>query len=91
MDAVLAMSFPADGVESTYRNSIHEVSAMLNYRHFNHFMIFNLSERVYDYSILNGLVCNSSLTPSSKIISYRCWIGVDFLTTTHPRLHSCAR
>jgi phosphatidylinositol-3,4,5-trisphosphate 3-phosphatase/dual-specificity protein phosphatase PTEN len=51
------MSFPADGVESTYRNSIHEVSAMLNCRHFGHFIVFNLSERVYDYGILNDMVC----------------------------------
>ena len=53
------MSFPADGVESAFRNSIHEVSAMLNCRHMGHFMVFNLSERVYDYGILNGMV----LTP----------------------------
>jgi phosphatidylinositol-3,4,5-trisphosphate 3-phosphatase/dual-specificity protein phosphatase PTEN len=48
MKMVLAMSFPADGVESTYRNDIAEVSRLLSLNHKNRFMIFNLSERTYD-------------------------------------------
>jgi protein-tyrosine phosphatase len=47
-DRIIAMSFPADGVESTYRNDIAEVSRLLSLNHKNHFMIFNLSERTYD-------------------------------------------
>ena len=43
-----AMSYPADGVESTYRNSTDEVANMLKTYHNEKFLIFNLSERKYD-------------------------------------------
>lgn len=55
-DRIIAMSFPADGVESTYRNSIHEVSKMLKTKHRGHFLIFNLSERQYEYNLLDDMV-----------------------------------
>jgi hypothetical protein len=42
------MSFPAEGIETAYRNDINDVSTMLRSRHPNHFMIYNLSERNYD-------------------------------------------
>jgi len=49
-DRVIAMGFPADGMESTYRNNIDDVASMLHKTHPDHFMLFNLSERPYDYS-----------------------------------------
>ncbi|EGG20132.1 pleckstrin domain-containing protein [Cavenderia fasciculata] len=55
-ERVIAMSFPADGVESAYRNSIHDVSQMLNEHHKDHYKIFNLSERKYDYGLFNNNV-----------------------------------
>ncbi|GAM21478.1 hypothetical protein SAMD00019534_046530 [Acytostelium subglobosum LB1] len=55
-ERVIAMSFPAEGVESAYRNSIHDVAQMLNEHHFDHYRIYNLSERKYDYNLFNGNV-----------------------------------
>ena len=46
----VAMSFPAEGMESTYRNRLDDVARHLHDRHAGHFMIFNLSERPYNYS-----------------------------------------
>ena len=42
------MSYPADGVESAYRNRSDDVASMLNTYHPTHYLIFNLSERQYD-------------------------------------------
>jgi hypothetical protein len=44
-----AMSFPAQGLEKAYRNDIAEVSALLKERHGSDFLVYNLSERKYDY------------------------------------------
>lgn len=50
---ILAMSFPASGLESMYRNPISEVQDFLATRHPNNYMIMNLSNRDYDYSVFN--------------------------------------
>ncbi|KAF2074525.1 hypothetical protein CYY_004152 [Polysphondylium violaceum] len=55
-ERVIAMSFPADGVESAYRNSIYDVSQMLNENHKDHYLVFNLSERKYEYGLFNDKV-----------------------------------
>jgi hypothetical protein len=44
------MAFPASGLEATYRNDINEVSDMLLSEHNGHFRIYNLTERLYDYT-----------------------------------------
>jgi hypothetical protein len=58
------MSFPADGMESAYRNKIDgnsrkfakftklvkDVAQLLRENHPDHFMVYNLSERPYDYT-----------------------------------------
>eukprot|EP01103_Thecamoeba_quadrilineata_P002230 TRINITY_DN12222_c0_g1_i1.p1 TRINITY_DN12222_c0_g1~~TRINITY_DN12222_c0_g1_i1.p1 ORF type:complete len:635 (+),score=96.33 TRINITY_DN12222_c0_g1_i1:69-1973(+) len=49
-DRLIAMSFPAEGVESTYRNWIDDVAAFLKKNHRHRFMVYNLCEREYDYS-----------------------------------------
>eukprot|EP01120_Amphizonella_sp_Union-15-10_P016563 TRINITY_DN87_c0_g1_i1.p1 TRINITY_DN87_c0_g1~~TRINITY_DN87_c0_g1_i1.p1 ORF type:complete len:584 (+),score=118.34 TRINITY_DN87_c0_g1_i1:41-1792(+) len=47
---VVAMSFPASGVEAVWRNRIDDVVDMLNKNHGQrNFMIWNLSERSYKY------------------------------------------
>jgi hypothetical protein len=46
---VLGMSFPASGFEQTYRNNISDVAAFLDERHKDAYLIFNLSNRKYDY------------------------------------------
>ncbi|ETW03685.1 hypothetical protein, variant [Aphanomyces invadans] len=47
-DRVLAMGYPASGVEKTYRNDVADVSAFLNKKHQDKYYIYNLSERHYD-------------------------------------------
>ena len=53
---ILAMSFPASGLESTYRNSLADVASMLRQNHGSKYMVFNVSERRYDISKLNNQV-----------------------------------
>eukprot|EP00808_Paulinella_micropora_P007961 g43736.t1 len=55
-ERIIAMGFPSTGVESAYRNDVVQVSHMLRTYHRDHFHIFNLTERVYDYSKFDGRV-----------------------------------
>lgn len=41
-DRVIAMSFPASGSRSFYRNSIQEVGRFLDQKHFGHYRVYNL-------------------------------------------------
>lgn len=51
------MGFPSSGfMESRYRNSIRDVELLLEKKHSNHYLIFNLSGRRYDYSIFHDRV-----------------------------------
>ncbi|CAI5745712.1 unnamed protein product [Peronospora destructor] len=54
---LIAMGYPASGVEKTYRNDINEVATFLNSRHPNAYRVYNLSERKYDYNKFEGRVC----------------------------------
>lgn len=47
-DRVLAMSFPASGLETMYRNSMGDVVNFLKKKHPNNFRVFNMSGRQYD-------------------------------------------
>ncbi|KAF0690634.1 Aste57867_17983 [Aphanomyces stellatus] len=47
-DRVMAMGYPATGVEKTYRNDVSDVSSFLNKKHPGKYFIYNLSERHYD-------------------------------------------
>ena len=47
-DRILAMSFPASGMEQCYRNNITTVASFLNEKHPGCHKIYNLSNRVYD-------------------------------------------
>lgn len=57
------MGFPATGIEGMFRNPIVEVAQFLIERHDGNFMVWNLSERTYDYSLFNNQVI-SFFTPS---------------------------
>ena len=46
---VLAMSFPASGLESWYRNKIGKVAQFLESKHEGCHKIYNLSNREYNY------------------------------------------
>merc|ERR1712183_784207 len=50
------MAFPAAGLESAWRNHIDDVAAMLNQYHKDHYMIWNLSDKDYDYMKFNNNV-----------------------------------
>lgn len=47
---IIAMSYPANGIESMYRNPIEKVQDFLNKKHKQDFLVVNLSGRKYDYS-----------------------------------------
>ncbi len=53
---IIAMAYPASGLESIYRNPITEVSRFLKSKHKNNYLIINLSNRKYDYSKLDNMV-----------------------------------
>jgi hypothetical protein len=50
------MSFPASGLEATYRNNIADVSRLLRERHGGHFVVINLSERTYNNALFDHRV-----------------------------------
>lgn len=57
-ERVMAMSFPATGIEAAWRNDIQDVCQLLRSKHKSHFLVFNLSEREYAYDLLdNQIVC----------------------------------
>lgn len=47
---IIAMAYPADGLESMYRNKIKDVSRFMKKRHPDYFMVINVSNRKYDYA-----------------------------------------
>lgn len=53
---IIAMSFPADGFESIYRNKIKDVSRFLKQRHGENYMVINASNRKYDFSHFDNRV-----------------------------------
>jgi hypothetical protein len=52
------MAFPAEGVEGTYRNNIDHVAALLKQKHATKFRLYNLSNRIYDFSKFDSSVVN---------------------------------
>lgn len=57
-DRIVAMAFPADGVEAAYRNHIDKVALLLHENHGNHYVLYNLSNRPYEESKFLGEVIN---------------------------------
>lgn len=57
---LIAMSFPASGIETLYRNNIKDVSKFIKEKHNTNYFVYNLSGRNYDYSKFDNKV-NSSL------------------------------
>uniref|UniRef100_M4C409 Uncharacterized protein n=2 Tax=Hyaloperonospora arabidopsidis (strain Emoy2) TaxID=559515 RepID=M4C409_HYAAE len=53
---LIAMGYPASGVEKTYRNDINQVASLLNARHPTAYRVYNLSERQYDYTKFDNRV-----------------------------------
>lgn len=44
---LVVMSYPAEGLESAYRNHVEDVRALLDARHRGHYAIYNVSGRAY--------------------------------------------
>ena len=59
-DRVLAMSFPASGMESMYRNHINTVAQFLEQKHPEQYKVYNLSNRTYDETRFKGQVVSYS-------------------------------
>lgn len=53
---MIAMGFPGSGIEKTYRNDIKQVYLLLERKHSNHYLVINLSGRIYDYTIFHDRV-----------------------------------
>ncbi len=50
------MSFPADGIESKFKNSIDEVRTYLDTKYMDHYVVINVSQRLYRVDKLNDRV-----------------------------------
>ena len=55
----LVMSFPADGIEATYKNNIDDVRVYLDTKHPDNYVVINISQRSYRTSRLNDRVRNT--------------------------------
>ncbi|XP_071477251.1 cyclin-G-associated kinase-like [Diadema antillarum] len=44
---IIVMSFPAEGIESAYKNGIDDVRSFLDSRHSGRYHVFNLAQRTY--------------------------------------------
>lgn len=53
---IIAMAYPASGLEKLYRNCIEDVSNFLNQKHPGHYYIINVSNRSYDSQPFEGRV-----------------------------------
>lgn len=52
------MGYPADNIESIYRNRIDDVYSFFEASHPHHYKIYNLcSERSYDINKFHGVCC----------------------------------
>ena len=80
---ILAMSFPAVGLEKMYRNSMPDVISYLDKNHGGHYKIYNMSGRTYDTSKFNGIVENYEWEdhhpPQIKILFKSCHSMYQFL------------
>eukprot|EP00768_Dysnectes_brevis_P007150 gnl/Dysnectes_brevis/592_a654_806.p1 GENE.gnl/Dysnectes_brevis/592_a654_806~~gnl/Dysnectes_brevis/592_a654_806.p1 ORF type:complete len:1101 (+),score=174.07 gnl/Dysnectes_brevis/592_a654_806:24-3326(+) len=56
-ERIIAMSLPAEGFTSLFRNRVTDVASLLLEKHGEHFKVFNLAEKIsYDFSKFNHQV-----------------------------------
>ena len=51
------MSYPADGIESTYKNNIDDVRDFLEAKYAENYLVINVSSRTYRTEKLSNRVC----------------------------------
>ncbi|ORY94764.1 protein-tyrosine phosphatase-like protein [Syncephalastrum racemosum] len=87
-DRIIAMSFPAEGFEGMYRNSLKEVKRFLNERHSGHYKVYNLrSEKSYkatafDVPLVSDYAFDDHQPPPLKLLRALCrdaatWLQAD--------------
>jgi len=78
------MAMPSEGIQKAFRNSLHDVAALLESEHGNNYMVYNLSEKEYDTSKLNNQVLDfgwpDHQAPPLKLLFTLCksidsWLG----------------
>jgi len=80
-----AMSFPAEGLESAYRNHIEDVRGMMESQHCGHYTVYNVSERMYsDTKYPTGKLVHAGwpagAVPSLDAVLDLCSTMLDFLS-----------
>ncbi|XP_063676189.1 tensin-1-like isoform X3 [Bolinopsis microptera] len=53
---IIAMSYPAQGLEAAYRNKLKDVAELLESKHKDKYLIINVSDRSYDTSFFKNQV-----------------------------------
>lgn len=78
------MSYPAEGLESTYRNHIEDVRAVLEARHQSNYMVVNVSGRSYTNNKFPGIKVverpwNQKMSPSLEAMLEVCHLMYSYL------------
>lgn len=60
---LLVMSFPADGIEGTYKNNIDDVRVYMDSKHADGYIVMNISQRTYRSAKLNDRVYDCGWNP----------------------------
>src|SRR3989338_1175279 len=77
---IIAMATVGEGLESVWRNHIDNVARFLTEKHEGRYLIFNLSEKSYDYSKFNNAVMEFGFPdhhPPPLSMLFQCMVSMD--------------
>lgn len=63
---IAVMSYPAEGLESAYRNHVDDVRGLLDTRHSGHYAVYNVSGRAYSSVKFNAKVSEAGWPPKKS-------------------------